>query len=74
MEVTAMSNTQMTQTTIDVLERLSGWTDRFKFEFNQGGVTELAEDGVMWLTDGGVRIKTLEHMDIDGEVFVRDPQ
>ena len=64
----------MTQTTIDVLERLSGWTDRFKFEFNRGGVTELAEDGVMWLTDGGVRIKTLEHMDIEGEVFVRDPQ
>lgn len=65
----------MTQTSLDVLERLSGWTDRFKFEFNQGGVTELAEDGVMWLkNDHGAVVKRLEHMDIEGEVFVRDPQ
>jgi len=70
-----MSNTQMTQTSIDVLERLSGWTDRFKFEFNQGVATELAEDGVMWAySDNGLKIRRLEHMDIEGEVFVRDPQ
>jgi hypothetical protein len=73
-----MSNTQMTQTSIDVLERLSGWTEGRKYEENHWPsivVLATGEDGVMWMhRDDGEKIKRLEHMDIDGKVFVRDPQ
>lgn len=70
-------DTQMTQESLDVLERLSGWTERFKFEnsfFPQDVYTDLSSDGVMWLkNDHGAVVKRLEHMDIDGKLYVREP-
>jgi hypothetical protein len=67
-------NTQMTQTALDVLEKLSGWTDRFKYEFTEGVVTDLEKDGVMWVKNNhGSKVKTLEHMDINGSTYVREP-
>ena len=67
-------NTQMTQTALDVLERLGGWKDRFKYEFAEGVITDLEEDGVMWVkNDHGSKVRTLEHMDIDGTTYVREP-
>lgn len=63
---------------MDVLEKLSGWTERRKYEESYyPSIVILAtdEDGVMWAhQDDGEQIKRLEHMDIDGKVFVRDPQ
>lgn len=71
-------NTQMTPTALDVLEKLSGWTEITKFKTNflpQIVYTSLDESGVMCLhNDNGAQSKRLEHMDIDGKVFVRDPQ
>ena len=71
-------HTQMTPTALDVLEKLSGWTERSKFEagyFPQETYAATDNDGVMWLyNDHGSQVKRLEHMDIDGKVFVRDPQ
>lgn len=68
----------MTQESLDVLERLSGWTERRKYEESHyPSIVILATDGdgVMWAhQDDGEQIKRLEHMDIDGKVFVRDPQ
>lgn len=68
----------MTQESLDVLERLSGWTESRKYEESHyPSIVILAtdEDGVMWShQDDGEQIKRLEHMDIDGKVFVRDPQ
>lgn len=72
------NNTQMTPTALDVLEKLSGWTERHKYENDQKPkmvVAAVDNDGVMWLYgDHGAQIKRLEHMEIDGKVFVRDPQ
>jgi hypothetical protein len=66
----------MTQTSLDVLERLSGWTKKSKYErINHVGYPDLDNDGVMWMWDAlGTKLQRLEHMDIEGEVFVRDPQ
>lgn len=73
-----MSNTQMTQESLDVLEKLSGWIDIMKFKTSflpRIVYTALDNNGVMCLyNDHGAEIKRLEHMDIDGKVFVRDPQ
>lgn len=70
-------NTQMTQTALDVLEKLSGWTERFKFETNylpQDVYAATDNEGVMWLyNDHGAQVKRLEHMEIDGKIFVREP-
>lgn len=68
----------MTQESLDVLERLSGWTDIMKFKTSflpQIVYTSLDDSGVMCLlNDHGAEVKRLEHMEIDGKVFVRDPQ
>ena len=71
-----MSNTQMTQKSLDVLEKLSGWTEKSKYErINRVGYPDLDTEGVMWMWDAlGTKLRRLEHMDIEGKVFVRDPQ
>lgn len=72
------NNTQLTPTALDVLERLSGWTERHRYEDNykpQMVVAAVDNEGVMWLYgDHGAQIKRLEHMEIEGKIFVRDPQ
>ena len=67
----------MTQTTLDVLERLGGWKDRFKYEFEypRHVFTDIDEDGVMWvINDHGAKEHKLEYMDIDGATYVRESQ
>jgi hypothetical protein len=66
----------MTQTALDVLERLGGWEDRIKYEnrYPVQNFTDIDEEGVMWLkNDHGSKIKTLEHMELDGKTYVREP-
>ncbi len=66
----------MTQTAIDVLERLGGWKDRFKYETSylpQDVFTDVDSEGVMWLkNDHGAVVKKLEHMEMDGKTYVRE--
>jgi hypothetical protein len=66
----------MTQESLDVLEKLSGWTEKSKYErISRVGYPDLDTDGVMWMWEAlGTKLRRLEHMDIEGKIFVRDPQ
>ncbi len=66
----------MTQTSLDVLERLGGWKDRFHYEntYPMNIFTDIDDEGVMWVVnDHGSKVHRLEHMDIDGKTYVRKP-
>jgi len=63
-------NTQMTPNSIEVFERLSGWTRKSKYPNDN---ISLDKDGVMWMRGENDLTQRLEHMELDGETYVREP-
>ncbi len=67
----------MTPNSIEVFERLGGWTQQFKYEQTLArpyDYTSVDGEGVMWVhNDHGAKVRRLEHMELDGKTYVREP-